>query len=171
MSIAGNDSTVIGRGPQTASPGPSPFPRSAGDGEPLGIQPVVTLIREDLTIVGKLTSKGKVILEGTIEGDLRCSSLVVGEKGHIAGRIVADEVSVHGRAQGSIYGKSVELFASAEVQGDIFHHGIGMERGTRYDGTLKYVDDPVAAGLRKQVQEAPANANPLLRANSDKPLA
>lgn len=116
---------------------------------------MVTLIREDLTIVGKLSSKGKVILEGTVEGDLRCSSLVVGEKGQITGSIVAEEITVHGKAKGTIYGGTVELFASAEVQGDIFHHGIGMERGTRYDGTLKYIEDPVAAGLNRASERKP----------------
>jgi cytoskeletal protein CcmA (bactofilin family) len=149
MSDAGYGSPQAGLGLKKGPPTPTPFPSAGGEGATLGVQPVVTLIREDLTIEGKLTSKGKVILEGTIEGDLRCSSLVVGEKGQITGSVVADEVTVHGKAKGAIYGKSVELFASAEVQGNIFHHGIGMERGTRYDGTLKYVDDPIAAGLNR----------------------
>lgn len=134
---------------RTPASAPSPFPRgSGGSGEGYGLQPILTVIREDLTIQGQLTSKGKVIVDGRIEGDLRCAALVVGENGYIAGQIVADEVAVHGRAQGCIYGKNVELFATAEVQGNIFHHGIGMERGTRYDGTLKYMEDPVGAGLQ-----------------------
>jgi cytoskeletal protein CcmA (bactofilin family) len=149
MSIAGNNPTGVGHGSPGGPPVPSPFPRAGGDVDASGIQPVLTLIREDLTIVGKLSSKGKVILEGTIEGNLRCSSLLLSETGQISGSIVAEEVLIHGRAKGTIYGESVELFASAEVQGDIFHHGIGMERGTRYEGTLKYVDNPVAAGLNR----------------------
>ena len=137
---------------------PSPFPRASGNGEGFGLQPILTVIREDLTIEGQLTSRGKVIVDGRIDGDLRCAALVVGETGHITGQIVADEVAVHGRAMGSIYGKSVELFATAEVQGDIFHHGIGMERGTRYDGMLKYMEDPVAAGLQATAGGTPASA-------------
>lgn len=103
-----------------------------------------TVISEDLTIIGNVRSKGKVTLDGTIQGDLHCSSLVVSDKGEIIGGIVADEVVIHGRVAGSIYGNSVELLASADVQGDIFHRGIGIERGTKYDGRLKYLDDPIS---------------------------
>jgi len=33
------------------------------------------------------------------------------------------------------------LQASAKVEGDIFHQGIGIEMGTRYDGTLRWTED------------------------------
>jgi hypothetical protein len=42
---------------------------------------------------------------------------------------------------GTIRGRRVMLQASAKVQGDIFHQGIGIEMGTRYDGTLRWTED------------------------------
>jgi cytoskeletal protein CcmA (bactofilin family) len=42
---------------------------------------------------------------------------------------------------GTIRGRRVMLQASAKVEGDIFHQGIGIEMGTRYDGTLRWTED------------------------------
>ena len=104
-----------------------------------------TIISADLTIVGNVISKGRVKLEGTIEGDMHCRSLVVGEQGSVTGGIVADEVSVYGKVAGVVRGGRVNLYATAHVEGDIYHHGIGIEMGTHYDGRLKWTDNPTAA--------------------------
>ena len=47
-----------------------------------------------------------------------------------------------GNVSGSIRSKRVMLHSTARVEGDIFHQGIGIEMGTRYDGTLKWTEDP-----------------------------
>jgi len=88
-----------------------------------------TIISADLTIIGDVISKGKVTLDGNIQGDMRCASLVVGENGDINGAIVANEVVVFGRVMGSIHGDKVRLQSIANVQADIFHQGIGIEMG------------------------------------------
>lgn len=98
-----------------------------------------TVISNDLTIHGNVTSEGIVRLEGTIVGDMNCSSLVVENDGAISGNISAEEVNVHGRVEGTVHGKNVMLHSTAFVEGDIFHQGIGIEMGTHYDGRLKWV--------------------------------
>ena len=103
-----------------------------------------TIISADLTIIGNVLSKGRVKLEGTIEGDMRCRSLVVGEQGTVTGSIVAEDVAVYGKVAGIIRGDAVTLYSTAHVEGDIYHHGIGIEMGTHYDGRLKWTDNPTA---------------------------
>lgn len=104
-----------------------------------------SVIGEDLTIIGNITSKGNVKLDGKLQGDMHCASLVVSEKGRIDGGVVANnEVVVFGNVVGSIRGRRVMLHSTAQVEGDIFHQGIGIEMGTRYDGTLKWTEDPSA---------------------------
>ena len=104
-----------------------------------------TIISADLTIIGNVYTKGKVILDGDIQGDLHCESLVVGENGDIKGGIIANEVTVLGRVFGSIRGNRVMLQSTSHVEGDIFHQGIGIEMGTVFDGTLKRTENPTAA--------------------------
>ncbi|GAA6210941.1 hypothetical protein NBRC116602_06810 [Hyphomicrobiales bacterium 4NK60-0047b] len=99
-----------------------------------------TVISNDLTIHGNVTSEGIVRLEGTIIGDMNCTSLVVENDGSISGNISAKEVKVHGRVGGTVHGANVMLHSSAFVEGDIYHQGISIEMGTHYDGRLKWVD-------------------------------
>jgi Polymer-forming cytoskeletal len=41
---------------------------------------VPSIIGEDLTIKGNVTSKGEIQVDGEIEGDIRCSSLLLGDR-------------------------------------------------------------------------------------------
>jgi cytoskeletal protein CcmA (bactofilin family) len=102
-----------------------------------------SIIGPDLRIIGNVVSRGRVRLEGTIEGDMRCSSLVVGQTGAITGGIVAGDVAVYGRVAGTIRGRRVALYATAHVEGDITHQGIGVEMGTHYDGRLRWSAQPM----------------------------
>ena len=102
-------------------------------------------ISSDLTIIGDVSSKGSVTLDGTIEGNIYCTSLIVTENGRINGGIVANqEVTILGKVMGTIRGRRVMLQSSAQVEGDIFHQGIGIEMGTRYDGSLRWTEDQSA---------------------------
>src|SRR5271165_1987971 len=99
-------------------------------------------ISNDLTIIGDVSSSGSVTLDGIIEGNIYCTSLIVTTNGRVNGGIVANqEVTVQGQVSGTIRGRRVMLQSSAKVDGDIFHQGIGIEMGTRYDGSLRWTED------------------------------
>ncbi|MGO9460671.1 MAG: bactofilin family protein [Rhodomicrobium sp.] len=99
-------------------------------------------ISSDLTIIGDVSSTGSVTLDDMIEGNIYCTSLIVTANGSVNGGIVANqEVTVQGKVLGTIRGRRVMLRASAKVEGDIFHQGIGIEMGTRYDGSLRWMED------------------------------
>ena len=116
-----------------------------------------TIISSDLKITGNVISNGRVRLEGTIEGDMHCRSLVVGEQGSVTGGIIAEEVSVYGRVAGTVRGGQVNLFSTAHVEGDIFHRGIGIEMGTHYDGRLRWSETPTLADDAKTAFERASN--------------
>jgi cytoskeletal protein CcmA (bactofilin family) len=124
--------------PFPASQPSNRMPVPAGRGQPSGD----SNISSDLTIIGDVSSTGSVTLDGAIEGNIYCTSLIVTANGRVSGGIVANqEVVVQGKVVGTIRGRRVMLQASAKVEGDIFHQGIGIEMGTRYDGTLRWTDD------------------------------
>jgi cytoskeletal protein CcmA (bactofilin family) len=130
---------------------PSSSVRPAPSREPIGGGTIISL---DLTIIGNVVSKGQVTLDGTIQGDMHCASLVVGENGEIDGGIIANEVVVHGRVTGAIRGDRVMLQKTAHVEGDIFHQEIGIEMGTLFDGTLKRTDKPTTMVQQPQVKSS-----------------
>ena len=47
-----------------------------------------SIIGEDLTIRGNVTSKGEIQVDGEIEGDIRCGSLLLGDKSQVATTVV-----------------------------------------------------------------------------------
>ena len=63
---------------------------------------VPSIIGEDLTIRGNVTSKGEIQIDGEIEGDIRCGSLLLGDKSKVTGGVAAEDVIVRGRIVGSI---------------------------------------------------------------------
>jgi cytoskeletal protein CcmA (bactofilin family) len=93
-----------------------------------------TIIAEGLKIVGSVTAEGLVEVNGKIEGDLFCTSLVVSPKASISGGIQAERVVVNGRVEGPIHGGEVVLKSRAYVIGDIQHDTLAIERGAYFDG-------------------------------------
>ena len=93
-----------------------------------------TIIAEGLKIVGSVTAEGLVEVNGHIEGDLHCTSLVVSPKASISGGVEADRVVVNGLVEGPIRGGEVVLKSHAHVVGDIQHQSLAIEAGAYFDG-------------------------------------
>jgi cytoskeletal protein CcmA (bactofilin family) len=93
-----------------------------------------TVIGNGLKIVGNVTAEGLVEVNGQIEGDVHCTSLIVSPKAQIFGSITAERVVVNGRVEGPIQGGEVVLKSQAHVVGDIHHHSLTIEKGAYFDG-------------------------------------
>ena len=104
---------------------------------------VPSIIGEDLTIRGNVTSKGELQVDGEIEGDIRCSSLLLGDKSHVTGSVAAEDVVVRGHIVGSVRGLRITLKAQSHVEGDIFHHSLAIEQGAYFEGKSHCSDDPL----------------------------
>lgn len=96
-----------------------------------------SIISADLKIVGDLSSDGEIQVDGTIDGDIRTKSLLVGETANIKGEIVADSVHVHGSVNGQIKSRAVNLAKTAHVVGDVLHEDLSIETGAFLEGHCK----------------------------------
>ena len=93
-----------------------------------------TVIAEGLKIIGSVTAEGLVEVNGQIEGELHCASLIVSRKAQIAGTITAERVVVDGTVEGPIQGGEVVLKSQAHVVGDIHHQSLAIEKGAYFEG-------------------------------------
>ena len=109
-----------------------------------------TLIAASLKIEGQVIADGFVRVHGKINGDLQCTSLVIGPNAEITGSVSADSVVVDGRVEGPIRGDDVVLKSQAHVLGDIYHTSLSMEKGAVFDGRSKMVDKQKKAALEKK---------------------
>ncbi|HET7604451.1 MAG TPA: polymer-forming cytoskeletal protein [Sphingomicrobium sp.] len=105
---------------------------------------VPSIIGEDLSITGNVTSKGEIQVDGEIQGDIHCGSLLLGDKSQVMGSVIAEDVVVRGRVTGSIRGLRVTLQAQSHVEGDIFHQSLAIEQGAYFEGKSRRSDDPLA---------------------------
>ncbi|MFI4949450.1 MAG: polymer-forming cytoskeletal protein [Caulobacterales bacterium] len=93
-----------------------------------------SLMAENLSLDGNLSSEGDVQLDGAVRGDLKVGHLSIGETGQVEGVIVADTVEVRGRVAGAIHARQVRLFSTARVDGDITHEQLAVEPGAHFAG-------------------------------------
>src|SRR6516225_7513643 len=98
-----------------------------------------TVIAKGLKIVGSVTAEGLVEVNGQIDGELHCSSLVIARGAHINGIVAAERVVVDGTVEGPIQGGEVILKSQAQVIGDIHHRSLAVERGAYFDGRSVHI--------------------------------
>ena len=103
-----------------------------------------SIISADMKIVGGVHSQGEVEIFGQVDGDVRASSVTIGENGAVKGKVIAESVVVRGTVEGRIHGRKVQLCTGAKVHGDIFHASLAIEPNALFEGAVKHAQDPMA---------------------------
>ncbi|HJN25337.1 MAG TPA: polymer-forming cytoskeletal protein, partial [Rhodospirillales bacterium] len=86
-----------------------------------------------------LNSEGEIQIDGTIVGDIRTKTLLIGKTAEIKGEIIADNVRIHGNVRGLIKARAVTLAKTAHVIGDILHEDLSIETGAFLEGLCKRI--------------------------------
>lgn len=92
------------------------------------------VINRGVTIVGSLSLDGEVFIEGTVDGEVWCTSLEIDTRGIVDGLIVADRVVVLGEFRGHIYAGELVLRTGSAVEGQIYHNKLVLEEGCYFEG-------------------------------------
>ena len=103
-----------------------------------------SILSNDMHVTGQIVSTGDIQIEGSLDGDIRSHAVTIGEKAVIKGEIAGEEITVYGTVIGTIRARSVHLYASCDVQGDIYHEALAVETGATFNGTVKREKDPLA---------------------------
>ena len=98
---------------------------------------LVILLGKEIKIIGKISSKGALQLDGDLEGEITASKLVIEKSAKVVGSVTSDDLVIKGRIIGPVFGKKVRFGSSARVEGDTFHETIAIEDGAYYEGSIK----------------------------------
>jgi cytoskeletal protein CcmA (bactofilin family) len=138
------------------------FSRSNGKGNGMTVSTsgkgMPSIISQNFRVVGNVTSEGDVQLDGTVDGNLKAKSLVIGQSGAIRGEVKADKVQIQGSVTGPIRSRTVEIAKTAKVTGDVFYESLTVETGAVIDGSCKRWD--ADKGEVKPVETKPASVAP-----------
>ncbi len=95
---------------------------------------IVSIIAADVRIVGNIISQGDLQIDGQVEGNITCQTLVVGELARISGEVTAERVKVHGELTGKINATVISITHTARVLGDVTHESLEVEVGAQMEG-------------------------------------
>lgn len=96
---------------------------------------VITLIGEGFLIEGNITSPSSTRLDGTVKGNINGkASLIIGDKGIVAGEVSAVEVIVHGKIEGNVQSDKLVIKSGGVINGDVSSKALIIEDGGVYNG-------------------------------------
>lgn len=96
----------------------------------------MSFIGAEAQFSGNIATKGDLHIDGSIEGDVTCQSLVLGEQGSVRGNIRADTVKVGGAVIGTIDARSLSIDRTARIEGDLRYETVAIENGARVEGRV-----------------------------------
>ena len=88
----------------------------------------------DVTIKGDITASVDLHVDGRVEGDIACASLVQGVDSEILGTIRAESARLAGRVKGSISARELVVLKSARIEGDVYYEALTIEQGAIVEG-------------------------------------
>ena len=88
----------------------------------------------DTRIKGDVSATADLHVDGRIEGDVTCSSLVQGESGEIVGAVTAESARLAGTVRGTIAVRDLVVLKSARIHGDVHYDALTIEQGAQVDG-------------------------------------
>ncbi len=113
-----------------------------------------SVIGSDVTIKGDVTASADLHVDGSIEGDISCASLVQGETSTITGKIEAQSARLAGKVSGSIRARDLVVLRSARIEGDVQYDALTIEQGAHVEGHFAH---NAPATQARSAQTAPAS--------------
>ncbi len=99
----------------------------------------ISVIGADILITGNIEAEVDLHIEGRVVGDVRCATLILGERSSVSGNIFAHRVRVSGAVEGSIETLDLAIEAGARVRGDVTYSRLRIANGGIVSGKLEHV--------------------------------
>jgi cytoskeletal protein CcmA (bactofilin family) len=89
----------------------------------------VVYIGEGVTLSGAIHAQDVVVVDGAVDGEITCNSLIVGETGVVNGVISVSDADIYGKIGSDISVKQLMVRASGRVEGKWNYGEIEVEKG------------------------------------------
>jgi cytoskeletal protein CcmA (bactofilin family) len=139
------------------SPGlpPAPQPQQSNA---QGKRGMFSVIGPDVVITGNVAASADLHIDGRIDGDVNCGSLVQGSESRIKGSVKAEAARLAGSIEGAVSVKQLTIERAARITGDVEYETIAIENGASIDGRLKHVSAEAAARPAPVMSAVPTHA-------------
>lgn len=127
-----------------------------------------SIIASDVEIVGNLTARVDLHIDGKVQGDVTCGSLVQGEGSVIAGKVTAEAAKLSGRVEGSIEANDLVIEASARIIGDVVYNNLTIAPGGQVEGKFKHKSSNGVPSIARTTVDVSKVADPLILGSESK---
>lgn len=114
-----------------------------------------SVLGSDLAIKGDIKASADLHIDGSVEGDIACSSLVQGETSTVTGAIKAETARLAGTVNGSITARELVILRSAKINGDVFYDALTIEQGAQVEGRFAHRDTKPSLAAAPQPAKQP----------------
>jgi cytoskeletal protein CcmA (bactofilin family) len=132
-----------------------------------------SVIGSDVTVSGDIDATVDLHVDGRVEGDIRCATLVQGPNSMIQGGISAEQARISGSVEGAITAKELIIEASAKVVGDVTYEKLSIAPGGHVEGSFRHKssgtlkkEEPKDASLKLVDPKTEAGQQPAAKAST-----
>ena len=97
-----------------------------------------SVIGSDVVIRGDIEASADLHIDGRVEGDIKCASLVQGEGSTVEGAIEAESARIGGSVTGSIAARELVVLRTARINGDVHYDALTIEQGAEVEGRFAH---------------------------------
>jgi cytoskeletal protein CcmA (bactofilin family) len=97
-----------------------------------------SIIASDVEIIGNVSARVDLHIDGKVQGDVTCGNLVQGEGSFIAGKVTAESAKLSGHVEGSIEANDLVIESSARVKGDVVYSNLTIAPGGQIEGKFSH---------------------------------
>lgn len=132
MSMFNSNKSGSARETGTSSLPPAPS-------QPAGKRGMFSVLGPDVIVTGNVTATADLHIDGRVDGDVNCGSLVQGSESRIAGNVRAESARLAGAVEGTVSVRQLTVERAARITGDVEYENIAIENGASIDGRLKHI--------------------------------
>jgi cytoskeletal protein CcmA (bactofilin family) len=137
--------------------------RPTGPDEMIGAEELMSVIGNGIVVTGNIQADVDLHIEGRVEGDVHCSTLILGERGSVTGNVFAERVRVSGTVEGGVQTTDLAIESTARVRGDVTYSRLRIANGGIIAGSMTHrplaEDHDAGAGLDEDESAAPARVH------------
>lgn len=123
---------------------------------------LMSVIGTDILVKGDIEAEVDLHIEGRVLGDVRCATLILGERSSVTGNVFAERVRVSGTVEGGIETTDLAIESTARVKGDVTYSRLRIANGGIIQGSMthKPLDEAAAEDASSKRAEAEPKAEP-----------
>jgi cytoskeletal protein CcmA (bactofilin family) len=97
-----------------------------------------SVLGPDVVVSGDLNAQMDLHIDGRVNGDISCATLVLGEGSQVSGVVSAENARVAGTIKGSVSAAVLVIQRTARIEGDVTYGALTIEEGAQVDGKFTH---------------------------------